>query len=84
MSEKHKIKPEVLLLPDPRHMVLWGVEAPSSEATRDFIHQGGLERFNGFKFFMASSIDEITNWTEGLPRFYLVGNYEDPLAPFWW
>jgi hypothetical protein len=70
MMQKNKIKPEVLLHLDPGHKVLWVVEAPNAEAVRDFIYQSGLERFNDFEFFMASSLDEIASWVEGLPTIW--------------
>jgi hypothetical protein len=70
MMQKHKIKPEVLLHLDPGHKVLWVLEAPTSEAVRDFIYQSGLERFNDFEFFMASSLDEIASWVEGQPTLW--------------
>jgi hypothetical protein len=70
MMEKHRIKAEVILHLDPGHKVLWVLEAPNSEAVRDLIYQSGLERFNDFEFFMASSLEDITKWVEALPTIW--------------
>jgi len=58
---------EVRLHLDPGHKVLWVVEAPSAEVVRDFVYDSGLSRWNDFEFYMASSHDEISSWTEGCP-----------------
>jgi hypothetical protein len=70
LMQKHKIKPEVMLHLDPGHKLLWVVEAPNAEAVRDFIYQSGLERYNDFEFYMASSLEEITAWVEGQPTIW--------------
>lgn len=70
MLAKHKIKAEVTLHLDPGHKVLWVLDAPSSEAVRDFIYESGLERWNDFQFYMASSLEEITSWVEKLPTIW--------------
>lgn len=70
MFEKHKIRPEVTLHLDPGHKVLWVLDAPSSEAVRNFIYESGLERWNDFEFYMASSLEEITSWIEKLPTIW--------------
>src|SRR5208337_4365768 len=62
--QKHKIKPETILHLDPGHKILWVLEAPNAEAVRDFIYQSGLERWNDFEFFMASSLDQTMNWIQ--------------------
>jgi len=63
--QKHRIKPETILHLDPGHKLLWVVEAPNAETVRDFIYQSGLERWNDFEFYMASSISETMNWIQG-------------------
>jgi hypothetical protein len=70
MMQKHKVKPETILHLDPGHKVLWVLEAPSAEAVRDFIYKSGLERWNDFEFFMASSMDETLNWIQGQPTIW--------------
>ncbi len=70
MMEKHKINPEAQLHLDPGHKVLWIIEAPSAEAVRDFVYNSGLARWNDFEFYMASSLEGITSWTEKLPTIW--------------
>jgi hypothetical protein len=67
---KHKVKPEVLLHLDPGHKVLWVLEAPTAEAVRDYIYEAGLGRWNDFEFYMASSLEDMTKWTEHLPTIW--------------
>ena len=67
MMEKYKIKPESTLHLDPGHKVLWVLEAPSAEAVRDFVYDAGLQRWNDFEFYMASSLEEITSWIQHSP-----------------
>lgn len=68
--QKHKIKPETLLHLDPGHKLLWVLEAPNAETVRDLIYQSGLERWNDFEFYMASSIGDTMNWIQGLPTIW--------------
>jgi len=68
--KKLRIKPETILHLDPGHKVLWVIEAPNAETVRDFIYQSGLERWNDFEFYMASSVGETMNWIQGLPTIW--------------
>ncbi len=70
MFEKHRVKPEVTLHLDPGHKVLWVVEAPNAEAVRNMIYDSGLSQWNDFEFYMASSLEEITSWTDKLPPIW--------------
>ena len=70
MMQKHNIKPEVMLHLDPGHKVLWVVEAPTSEAVRDFVYDSGLGTWNDFEFYMTSSFEEIAAWTDHLPTVW--------------
>lgn len=68
--QKLRIKPETLLHLDPGHKLLWVIEAPNAETVRDLIYQSGLERWNDFEFYMASSVGDTMNWIQGLPTIW--------------
>lgn len=70
MMEKHKVKPETVLHLDPGHKVLWILDAPSAEAVRDLLYDGGLDRWNDFEFHMASSLEEVTSRIQHLPPIW--------------
>ena len=70
MLEKHKLKLDVLLHLDPGHKILWIVDAPTAENVRDFLYASGLGRWNDFEFFMTSTLEEITSWTDKLPNIW--------------
>ena len=68
--KKHKLKMELMLHLDPGHKVLYLVEAPTAESVRDFIYESGLGTWNDFEFYMTSSLEEITAWTDKLPNIW--------------
>ncbi|MDA4123865.1 MAG: hypothetical protein OK438_00250 [Thaumarchaeota archaeon] len=70
MMQKHKVNAQVLLHLDPGHKVLWVVDAPSAEAVRDFAYDSGLSTWNDFEFYMTSSLEEVSKWTEHLPTIW--------------
>jgi len=70
LMQKHGVKAEVLVHLDPGHKLLWVLEAPSSEAIRDMIYDGGLERYNDFEFYMASSLEWITEQISKQPTIF--------------
>ena len=70
MLEKHKVKLDTLLHLDPGHKILWVLEAPMAENVRDFIYASGLGRWNDFEFFMTSTLEEITAWTDKLTNIW--------------
>ena len=70
LMQKHGVKPEVMLHLDPGHKVVWVLEAANAEAVRDMIYDGGLGRWNDFEFYMASSLEWITETTSKLPTIW--------------
>ena len=70
LMKKHNIKAEVMVHLDPGHKLLWVLEAPNSEAVRDMIYDGGFHQYNDFEFYMASTLEEVTSWTEKLPTIF--------------
>ena len=70
LMQKYGIKPEVILHLDPGHKQLWVLEAPTSEAVRDMIYEGGLEKWNDFEFYMASSLEWILGQIAKQPTIF--------------
>jgi len=70
IMNKHSIKPEVMVHLDPGHKVLWVLEAPSAEAVRDMIYDAGLHQYNDFEFYMASSMEWITDAIHKQPTIW--------------
>lgn len=44
---------------DPSHKTFMLVEAPSAEAVRDLLFDGGFLQFNNIEFHLVTTIDEI-------------------------
>jgi len=70
LMNKYGIKPEVMVHLDPGHKVLWVLDAASAENVRDFIYESGLAQWNDFEFYMASTLEWITNVIDKLPTIY--------------
>ncbi len=70
LFKKHKVKAESLLHLDPGHKIVWTFEAPTAESVRDLIYESGLSRWNDFEFYLASSLEDITAWTDKLPSIW--------------
>jgi hypothetical protein len=70
LLQKHRVKPETILHLDPGHKIIWVFEAPTAESVRDLVYESGLSRWNDFEFYMASSLEEVTAWTEKLPNIW--------------
>jgi len=70
LMKKYKIKPDVVLHLDPGHKMVWVIEAPMAESVRDFVYAAGLSQWNDFEFYMASTLEEVTSWTEKLPTIF--------------
>jgi hypothetical protein len=34
------------------------------------VYESGMSRWNDFEFYMASSLEEVTAWTEKLPNIW--------------
>lgn len=68
--EKYKMKADAIFHLDPGHKVLWVLDAPSSEVVRDMIYEAGLEQWNDFEFYMASSMEWITNLIQKQPTIW--------------
>ena len=59
LGAKYKIKFDVIYHLDPGHKVLLVLEAPSAESVRDMIYEGGLQQYNDFEFYMASTLEAL-------------------------
>ena len=70
LLKAHGMKADAILHLDPGHKVLWVFEAPSAEAVRDFLYDGGFQRWNDFDFHMASTLDWITEKVEPQPTIW--------------
>jgi hypothetical protein len=70
LMQKHSIKPEVMLHLDPGHRVLWVLDAPNAEAVRDAIYERGLAQWNDFEFYMASTLEWVTDKVRDLPTIW--------------
>ena len=70
LMQKHGIKPEVIVHLDPGHKVLWVLEAPSAETVREMIYDGGLQQWNDFEFYMASSMEWILDKIKDKPTVW--------------
>lgn len=58
LMKKYNIQPVEILHLDPGHKVLWVLNAPSAEAVRDMINDGGFARWNDFEFYFTRTLDE--------------------------
>jgi len=67
LRNKHNIKPEIMLHPDPGLKLLWVLEAPNSEVMRDLIYDGGFHKYNDFEFYMGSSLEWIMETIQKQP-----------------
>jgi hypothetical protein len=70
LMQKHGIKAEVILHLDPGHKTLFVLDAPTSEAVRDMLYEGGLQQWNDFEFYMGSSLEWITNLVGKQPAIW--------------
>lgn len=68
--KKQGIKPEVMLHLDPGHKVLWVLDAPTSEAARDMVYDAGLQQWNDFQFYMACSLEWLTELVRKNPAIW--------------
>jgi hypothetical protein len=67
LLKKHKVKPATILHLDPGHKILFVLEAPSAEAVRDVLYEGGFMQWNDFEFYMTSTLEGILGIVEKLP-----------------
>ncbi len=70
LMQKHAVKLETMFHLDPGHKVLWVFDAPNSESIRDMIYDGGLEQWNDFEFYMASSLEWMTDAIKKQPTVW--------------
>jgi len=67
LLKKYEVKPTTILHLDPGHKLLWVFEAPSAEAVRDLLYEGGFMQWNDFEFYMTTTLEGILGIVEKLP-----------------
>lgn len=55
---------------DPNHMAFMLFEAPSAEAVRDFVVQGGFDAFLDCHLYLVTPIPEVLKSAGNSPIFY--------------
>ena len=53
---------------DPNHKSIQMIEAPSAEAVRDFLFQGGFAHFLELDFHLVTPVEELLHHMDQLPR----------------
>ena len=68
LAEKLDIEILQFLHLDPGHKIFMLVEAPTAEAVRDLVYEGGLMQFNNIDFHLVTPIPEMVQRTKDWER----------------
>jgi len=70
IAKKLGVKVQLEIHLDPDHKAFLLFEAPTAEAVRDYLMQGGYVHFSNLDFYLVTPIDDLLKQVEHVPTVY--------------